>query len=69
MDQDANRKPDWYFKTIDLKSRVEVKFWCQMLQCSEKSLLKAVSEIGHTPQLVDHYLELNRLKLTGHENK
>jgi hypothetical protein len=55
-------EPEWYKETIFLTSKVDVTFWCKMLNCNERNLHKAIGIIGNSPKLVNKFLELNRLK-------
>jgi hypothetical protein len=62
MNKEHSVEPEWLSKTINLRSNVEIVFWCKMLRCSKRNLIKAVNEIGNSPRKVDFFLELNRLK-------
>jgi hypothetical protein len=55
-------EPEWYSEYIILTSKVEIRFWCKMLECSEHSLIRAVNTMGNSAKAVNSYLELNRLK-------
>lgn len=48
---------------IDILNEQELKYWCELLCCTEDDLTQAVLTIGNAAKLVDTYLYLNRKKL------
>jgi hypothetical protein len=48
---------------IDIRDEHEVKKWCDLLNCTEEDLRKAVMQIGSSALIVDNFLFLNRKKI------
>jgi len=55
-------EPEWYNENINMQSKIEIIFWCKVLNCEKNDLIKAVSEAGVSPRSVNNYLIRNNLK-------
>lgn len=62
MKNSVAAEPEWLLENINVRNKVELKFWCKMLKCDEHSIIWAIRNIGNSAKMVDTYLELNRLK-------
>jgi Protein of unknown function (DUF3606) len=45
---------------IRLSDDEQTNYWCQKFKCSKNALMKAVFNIGNSPNMVELFLQVNK---------